>query len=267
MLAGPTLTGGDWRILVPTQSFRMVLASFRLNIPAAMVMFKSSYCGFFFPDFQWAEGGCPTTFLVSHVSNCNFVYIEGIWNDQNCSGRFGIQTLMYIMLVPAHWITVLRLLWSLWVLLGSLFMFSTWSVRFTQRNLWCINKFTVKHQRIMDQKPDLPCFSYGNGKCILVDSFTKHIQPPPNCVHYRVWSSWRNLKNVSLSDTLCLSGVCSLILATHTHNLLPIVFTIECGVFEESWKAYLFQTHCVFLVSVLWSSLPTHTTSSQMCSL
>ena len=46
-------------------------------------------------------------------------------------------------------------------------------VRFTQQNLYCISKFTLKHQQKSNWKLDLSWFSYGYQKCMFLDIFTE----------------------------------------------------------------------------------------------
>ena len=59
-------------------------------------------------------------------------------------------------------------------------------IRFTQQNLCCIRKSTMEHQ----QQSDLSWFIYGYWKCLFVDfSIEYYTGPPPNCIHYWVWSS------------------------------------------------------------------------------
>ena len=55
-------------------------------------------------------------------------------------------------------------------------------IRFTQQNLCCISKFTMKHLRKLGFKSDLPNFGYANRKCILM-ILVGYIRPP-NSVHY-----------------------------------------------------------------------------------
>ena len=59
-------------------------------------------------------------------------------------------------------------------------------LRFTQQNLCCTNKSTIKHHQNTLENRTSPFFVYYCHKCMLnVDSLIKYIDPP-NCVHYRV---------------------------------------------------------------------------------
>jgi hypothetical protein len=77
-----------------------------------------------------------------------------------------------------------------------------WS--FTQPNLCCISKSTMKHQRKLVWKLDLRWFSYGYCKCMFVDSLTEFIRPPIvfniqcGVVNKMWWCSLISLKYVSL---------------------------------------------------------------------
>ena len=64
----------------------------------------------------------------------------------------------------------------------------------------CIRKSAMGHQ----QESDIPWFSYGYQKCVLVDySFTEYIGPP-KCGHYLVWNSYWNLKPLSNLFQTCV---------------------------------------------------------------
>ena len=62
-------------------------------------------------------------------------------------------------------------------------IFQLLKIIFTQQNLCCINKPTMKHMQKLDQKLNLSYFNYDSRKCILVDVLTRY-KAPRNCVHY-----------------------------------------------------------------------------------
>lgn len=57
-------------------------------------------------------------------------------------------------------------------------------IRFTQLNLYCISKSTMKSTKI-GLKIRRPSFNYCCCKCMFVDFLTEYIGPP-NCVYYGV---------------------------------------------------------------------------------
>jgi hypothetical protein len=78
---------------------------------------------------------------------------------------------------------------GMWKLFGVFFMF------FYVSRLCCIGISMMKHRQ---NKPcwklDLSWLGYGYRKCMFIDSLTKYIGLPPNCVRCGVWSTESILK-------------------------------------------------------------------------
>ena len=105
---------------------------------------------------------------ISKESRDGYLELDKVWGGGSLKHMGVIQLLLLIGRLRYVGVT-----WFLFHVLQRLV------IKFTQQNLCCISKSTMKHM----QELDFPLFSYGYHKWMFVDFFTRYIGPP-NCIHY-----------------------------------------------------------------------------------